>query len=77
MPRICQVLGSELVVHVQYVIDKYPQFKNEIRPYFKFGDFVFGLLKVYHQEENISNRSMQTDACKILFSKAEQKNGLA
>jgi hypothetical protein len=41
--------------------------------YFKFGDFVVGLLKVYHHEENVSNRTMQTDARKNLFGKAKQK----
>jgi hypothetical protein len=46
MARICQVLGSELVVPVQKAIDKFPQFKNKIGAYFKFGDFVIGLLKI-------------------------------
>jgi len=49
------------------VVDKLPQFENKILAYFKLGGFVVAFSKFYHQEKNVRFRTLQIDACKIVF----------
>ena len=53
MARICRVLGSELVVHVQNVIDKFPQFKNKIRA-ISNSEILFSVFLMFVLKEKMS-----------------------